>query len=34
MYPDADSLSYGGQGKTSEAAIDRMVADLDKQLSK
>ncbi|RDD43612.1 Pre-mRNA-splicing factor syf2 [Trichoplax sp. H2] len=34
LYPDADSLSYGGQGKTSEAAIDRMVADLDKQMQK
>ena len=30
-FPSAHSLSYGGEGKVSEAAIDRMVQDLGKQ---
>ena len=31
MYPSADDVTYGGQGKVPEAAVDRMVADLEKQ---
>ena len=31
MFPTVDSVSYGGAGKVSEDAIDRMVNDLDKQ---
>ena len=30
-FPTAHSLSYGGDGKVAESAIDRMVEDLDKQ---
>lgn len=33
-FPTAHSLSYGGEGKVSEAAIDRMVNDLGKQIEK
>ncbi|XP_032234825.2 pre-mRNA-splicing factor syf2 isoform X2 [Nematostella vectensis] len=32
--PSVDNLSYGGEGKVSEAGIDRMVADLEKQAEK
>ena len=31
MYPNVDDVNYGGQGKVPEAAVDRMVADLEKQ---
>lgn len=31
MYPSVDDVTYGGQGKVPEAAVDRMVADLEKQ---
>ena len=31
FYPSVDNVNYGGQGKVSEAAVDRMVADLEKQ---
>jgi len=33
FYPGVNSLGYGGRGKVSQAGIDRMVADLGKQLS-
>jgi len=33
-FPTAHSLSYGGDGKVAESAIDRMVEDLDKQIQK
>ena len=31
MFPSVDDVNYGGQGKVPEAAVDRMVADLEKQ---
>lgn len=31
MFPTVDDVSYGGQGKVPKAAVDRMVADLEKQ---
>lgn len=31
MYPSVDDVTYGGQGKVPEVAVDRMVADLEKQ---
>jgi hypothetical protein len=31
LYPTVDNLSYGGEGKVPEEAIDRMVDDLEKQ---
>lgn len=31
MYRNVDDLNYGGQGKVPEVAVDRMVADLEKQ---
>ena len=31
MFPCVDDVNYGGQGKVPEAAVDRMVADLEKQ---
>jgi len=31
MYPSVDDVNYGGEGKVPEAAVDRMVADLEKQ---
>ncbi|KAM7447836.1 pre-mRNA-splicing factorsyf2 [Porites harrisoni] len=34
MYPSVDDVTYGGQGKVPEAAVDRMVADLEKQIQK
>ncbi|KAJ7391341.1 pre-mRNA-splicing factor syf2 [Desmophyllum pertusum] len=34
MYPNVDDVNYGGQGKVPEAAVDRMVADLEKQIEK
>ena len=30
-FPTADSINYGGEGKVTEEAIDRMVNDLGKQ---
>eukprot|EP00794_Sanderia_malayensis_P000214 gene214-830_t len=33
-FPTAHALHHGGEGKVSEAAIDRMVEDLDKQIKK
>ncbi len=30
-FPGAHSIHHGGEGKVSEEAVDRMVADLDKQ---
>ncbi|KAK2570618.1 Pre-mRNA-splicing factor syf2 [Acropora cervicornis] len=30
MFPSVDDVNYGGQGKVPEAAVDRMVADLEK----
>ncbi|XP_065056960.1 pre-mRNA-splicing factor syf2-like [Rhopilema esculentum] len=33
-FPTAHSLSHGGEGKVSEAAVDRMVEDLGKQIQK
>ncbi|XP_020622031.1 pre-mRNA-splicing factor syf2-like isoform X1 [Orbicella faveolata] len=34
MYPSVDDVNYGGEGKVPEAAVDRMVADLEKQIEK
>ncbi|RMX39710.1 hypothetical protein pdam_00008064 [Pocillopora damicornis] len=34
MFPTVDDVSYGGQGKVPKAAVDRMVADLEKQIDK
>ncbi|XP_044177820.1 pre-mRNA-splicing factor syf2-like isoform X1 [Acropora millepora] len=34
MFPSVDDVNYGGQGKVPEAAVDRMVADLEKQIEK
>jgi len=34
LYPSVDDVNYGGQGKVPEAAVDRMVADLEKQIQK
>ena len=31
MYPTANNISYGGEGKVSKDGVDRMVADLEKQ---
>jgi len=31
MYRSVDDVNYGGEGKVPEAAVDRMVADLEKQ---
>ena len=31
MYPTANNISYGGEGKVSKEGVDRMVADLEKQ---
>ena len=31
MFPSVDDVNYGGRGKVPEAAVDRMVADLEKQ---
>ena len=31
MYPSVDDVTYGGEGKVPEAAVDRMVSDLEKQ---
>lgn len=31
MYRSIDDVNYGGDGKVPEAAVDRMVADLEKQ---
>lgn len=31
MFPTANNITYGGEGKVSEAGVDRMVADLEKQ---
>ncbi|XP_028411281.1 pre-mRNA-splicing factor SYF2-like [Dendronephthya gigantea] len=34
MYPTANNISYGGDGKVSKEGVDRMVADLEKQIEK
>lgn len=34
MYRSVDDVNYGGEGKVPEAAVDRMVADLEKQIEK
>lgn len=34
MFPSVDDVNYGGRGKVPEAAVDRMVADLEKQIEK
>ncbi|CAB3980877.1 Pre-mRNA-splicing factor syf2 [Paramuricea clavata] len=34
MYPTANNISYGGEGKVSKEGVDRMVADLEKQIDK
>lgn len=34
FYPGVNSLAYGGSGAVSQDGIDRMVADLDKQVEK
>ena len=31
MYPSANNIAYGGDGKVSKEGVDRMVADLEKQ---
>ena len=31
MYPTANNIGYGGEGKVSKEGVDRMVADLEKQ---
>ena len=33
-FPAAHNLGYGGDGECSEAAVDRMVEDLEKQIDK
>jgi len=33
-FPGAHNLMYGGEGKVSEQAVDRMVDDLEKQIDK
>ncbi|XP_046849570.1 pre-mRNA-splicing factor SYF2-like isoform X2 [Xenia sp. Carnegie-2017] len=34
MYPSANNIAYGGDGKVSKEGVDRMVADLEKQIEK
>ena len=34
FYPGVNSLSYGGSGKVSKDGVERMVADLEKQIEK
>ena len=31
MFPTANDITYGGEGKVSKAGVDRMVEDLQKQ---
>ena len=33
MYPTANNIGYGGEGKVSKEGVDRMVADLEKTVS-
>lgn len=34
MFPSANNISYGGEGKVSKTGVNRMVADLEKQIEK